>query len=338
MKQKILVVAIMVLAFAINMGASSTEPLKLIARVPLPGVAGDFDHFAVDLAGHRLFLASEEHHSLEVFDTRTNKHIKSVGGVDTPHSVLYLASSNKLFVVDGGDGTCKILDGTSYAIVATVKLSLDADSIAYDPAKKYLYIVNGGKEAGNNYSLISVVDTATNKRLADIKVDSANLEAMALENSGSRLFVSIRDHDQIGVIDRDKRAVLTTWPLDVHQNTPLALDESNHRLFVVGRNPGKLLVLDSESGKLVASLPSADGADDMTYDPVHKRIYVACAAGITEVYEQRSADHYELVGEVSTGFRAKTAILVPELNRYYVAVCQNGAKNAELQVFSVQNP
>ena len=36
------------------------------------------------------------------------------------------------------------------------------------------------------------------------------------------------------------------------------------------------VVLDSESGKIIATLPTAEMTDDMAFDPASKRIYVAC--------------------------------------------------------------
>src|SRR4029077_8590480 len=42
----------------------------------------------------------------------------------------------------------------------------------YDPDTKYLYVVNGGRAAKTPYCLISVVDMATDKKLADIKLDT----------------------------------------------------------------------------------------------------------------------------------------------------------------------
>ncbi|HYL96540.1 MAG TPA: hypothetical protein VET69_12120, partial [Terriglobales bacterium] len=50
--------------------------LELSKSVPLPTLHdGDFDHFAVDLNGHRLFAAAEENSKLLVFDLETNKLI-----------------------------------------------------------------------------------------------------------------------------------------------------------------------------------------------------------------------------------------------------------------------
>jgi DNA-binding beta-propeller fold protein YncE len=319
--------------------AEPTAPLRLIGTVDMPGVEGDFDHFAVDLKGNRLFLAAEEHHSVEVFDLKSGKPVHSIKGFDTPHSILYLPDADRLFVVDGGNGgSCQILNGTTYQVLSSVKLSADADAMAYDAASHLLYIGNGGKEAGNDYSLITVIDTTKGASIGEIRLPSTNLEAMAIQQAGSLLYVNIRDKNQIGVIDRKTRSVVSTWQLQrVSHNTPLVLDEANHRLFVAGRKPGTFGVVDTASGKEVAYLPAPDGVDDMAFDPVSRKIYLACADGFVSVYRQIDADRYEPAGRVATGNRGKIGVLVPQLHRYYVATSKKGNVPAKLFMFEVEN-
>src|SRR5438445_13382979 len=49
-----------VVALAVNSKAQDHAPLKLVATIPLPGLHdGDFDHFAPDVAGHRLFITGQ---------------------------------------------------------------------------------------------------------------------------------------------------------------------------------------------------------------------------------------------------------------------------------------
>jgi WD40 repeat protein len=317
--------------------SEGSAPLKLVRVIPMPDVkSGDFDHFALDLSGKRLFLTGEVNKSIEVFDIQTNRRIHSIRGVDTPHAMLFLPDSNQLLVVDGGDGTLKCFDGTNYTLVSSVKLELAADSAVFDDSKHLLYVASGGEDAKMDHTVINIVDTTAHRRIADIPVDSTNIEAMALEKNGPRLYVNIRDRGLVGVVDREKKSLLSTWGLGGNQgNTPLALDEANHRLFVVTRKPAKLLVLDAESGKAITSLPSAPMADDMVFDSASKRIYVACDGFVT-IYHQEDADHYQEIARIPTRFRAKTAILVPELGRYYVAAPRQGTKAAEVRVYDVQ--
>jgi DNA-binding beta-propeller fold protein YncE len=331
------IVAAIVVFFAVTASAQSKPPLRLLETIPLPDLkAGDFDHFAVDLAGNRLFLTGEANNAVLVLDIRANKLIHTISDVDEPHSLLYLPAAKQLWVVAGGDGTVKIFDSGTYALVETVKVTDGADSSAYDPAKHLFYIAAGGSDAKLPYSLIDIVDTSTRKKVGDIKVDSVNIEALALEKNGPRIFANVRDKSLVGVIDREKKTVTTTWPLgELHGNTPLTYDDANHRIFVAGRKPPSLVVLDSESGKIVASLPIAEMTDDMAFDPASKRIYVACNE-FAVVFQQKDADHYEELGRVATGFRAKTNILVPQLKRYYVAAPRHEDEMAGVKVFEVQ--
>jgi DNA-binding beta-propeller fold protein YncE len=117
----------------------------------------------------------------------------------------------------------------------------------------------------------------------------------------------------------------------------MAFDEANHRLFVVTRYPDKVIVLDTESGKIVATFPSVGQfiSDDAVYDPGSKRLYVA-GTPFLEVFQQRSANTYQLLGQVPSAFHTNTAILVPQLSRYYVATNHHGTTDAVVRVYKVE--
>jgi YVTN family beta-propeller protein len=318
--------------------SQTKEPLKLVATIPLPGLKdGDFDHFATDVDGHRLFLTDEENDRVDVLDTATNQRIHTIEDTKAPHAILYRKDLKKLFVVEGDASAVKVYDSESYKPVGEIKLSIDADSIAYDPATNYVYVVNGGREAHTPYSLISVIDTNASKKLRDIKIDSNHVEAIVLEKSGPRMFCNITGQNAVGVLDRSKSALSATWPLPPGDkvNVAMAFDETGHRLLISTRNPGKLVVLNSDSGKVIADLPAVGMVDDMAYDAKTKRIYLA-GDGFVDVFEQKDPDHYSLLAHVPGSFRAKTAILVPELNRYYLAVPHHDGKEAEVRVYDVQ--
>jgi DNA-binding beta-propeller fold protein YncE len=329
---------ILFFALAAALSAQEKPPLKLVETIPLPGLHdGDFDHFAPDVDGHRLFLTGEENDKVLVLDTTSNTLIHTIEDSKAPHAILFRKDLKKLFVVEGDASAIRIYDSDSYKMVGEIKLSIDADSIAYDPASNYLYVVNGGREAHTPYSLISVVDTNTSTKLRDIKINSNHIEAIVLEKSGPRMFLNITGQNAVGVLHRDKNELAATWPLPAGdtQNVAMALDEANHRLFVTTRKPGKLIVLDSESGKVIADLPAVGFVDDMSYDAKLKRVYLA-GDQFLDVFEQKDADHYSLLARIPGGFRAKTATLVPELNRYYVAVPHHEKNEAEVRVYDVQ--
>ncbi len=242
---------------------------------------------------------------------------------------------SRLYVTDGEAGDVKIFDGTAYRLLSSVKLLEDADSIGYDPATKYLYIDNGGGDVHQTYSMLSVVDTTAGKKITDIKIYGDTLEAMALEKGSSRMYVNNKAKSQVDVIDREKRELIASWPVTKGKvNVAMSLDEANHRLFIACRG-GQIVVMDTQTGKEIAALPITKGVDDLTYDPGSKRIYAACD-GDADVYEQSDPDNYKLLAKVPTGPVGRTALLVPDLKRYFVAVPQHGTTSAEVLVFEVR--
>jgi DNA-binding beta-propeller fold protein YncE len=308
-----------------------------VATIPLPGLKdGDFDHFAVDVDGQRLFLTGEENNKLEVLDTKTNQLIHTMQDIKAPHAILFRKDLKKLFVVEGDASAVKVYDSDGFKLLGEIKVSVDADSIAYDAVTNYMYVVNGGREAHTPYSLISVIDTNNSKKLRDIKILTNHVEAITLEKSGPRMFVNLTGKNAVGVMDRNKSILSATWPLPAEDklNVAMAFDETSHRLFIVTRTPGKLVVMDSDNGKVIADLPAVGLVDDAVYDPQHKRVYLA-GDQYLDVFVQKDADHYALLSRIPGAFRAKTGILVPEWNRYYLAVPHHGDKEAEVRVYEV---
>ncbi len=335
MKKRFLISLTILALFGTGLPCQETVPLKLVQTFQLsPQVKGNFDHFGIDLKGGRLFATPEGYHAVVVFDLKTGKLVHKIDGIGKPHAVLYREDLNRIYVTDGDAGDLKIFDGTTYGLVSSVKLLEDADSIGYDPATKYLYIDNGGGDVHQTFSMLSVVDTTAGEKLADLKIDGETLEAMTLEKSTSKMYVNNRSKNQVSVVDRQKRELVASWPVTLcKNNVAMALDETNHRLFVACRT-GQIAVLDTQTGKEVTSFPITKGVDDITYDAANKRVYAACD-GAVDIYQQSGPDSYKLVGNISTGPMGRTARLVPELKRYFVAVPQHGTTSAEVLVFEV---
>ena len=346
--------------------APPTAPLKLIQTIPVPQVACrntdlsaqqlaqavntermrnipcHFDRFGLDEKGGRLFAVAEDNGSVEVYAIPSGKLLHSISGLGLVHNVICPPDVNRIYVTEenipgSADtyGRLQIYDGTTYRLLKTVQLLPVADSMGYDPADHYLYIVNGGEFAKLDHVLITVVSTRTDDRIGDISVSVPRLEHMVTDRSSSRIYVCITD-GRIGVIDTKKQTLVDSWPIaEGKLNAALDLDETGHRLFVACRS-GTLNVFDTTTGKVIATLPIAKGVDDVVYDPAHKRVYVACAEGVLDVYAQNDPNHYILVAKVTTGQMGKNCILVSSLNRLYVGVPRNGNVESRILVYSIE--
>src|SRR5215470_10342561 len=317
----LLAIVFMTLACGIISAAQKSSALKLIGKIPLRALRdGDFDHFGKDLRGNRLFLTAEANGMVEVFDAKSNRLIHTIKGLKSPHALLYRDDVDKLFVVDGDASEIKVYKGATYDLLGHIAVSIDADSMTYDPQTQYMYVVNGGREAKTPYSLISVIDTNKSTKIRDIKIDTNWVEALLLESSGPRMFCVLTSQNAIGVMDRSKGSLSATWPMPADAKHPVSLgfDGAGHRLFVATREPGKLVVLNSDDGKVVAELPAVGMVDDLSYDSKRKRLYLP-GNGFVDVFSQTDPDHYTLLSRIPGSLRAKTGLLVPEWNRYFLA-------------------
>ncbi len=300
--------------------------LKLVGTTDLPDISGDVDHLAIDTAGERLFLAAEDNGTLRVIDLKTGKLERTVKGFNTPHSILYLPDAKELYVTDGSKAV-QVLDSETFQVKRSIATTPGADSIAVDRDKHILYAVTGGKDVSMKTSAISEIDTKSAKLLKEIPIDAVHVEAMALEHSGSHLFVNVTDKNYMAVIDRSTGKIVNQWPISVaRQNAPVAFDEANRRLFVVCRDPGKLAVLDSTTGKCLATFPTGARADEVVFDAVHHRIYVAAGEGRIYPYEEVDPDHYKALDPIPSAPGAKTALLTPDGSRLFVAVSPGEGK------------
>jgi len=330
--------ALMLPLFALTVMAQENLPLKLIRTTPMPGFTGDFDHFGVDLKGNRLFLAAEEHKTVEVFDLRTGERIHSIEGFGQPLMMVYLPESNHLLVTDGGDSAVQLVDCENYKIIKTIKLGEGVDHGVLNPINHYYYVESGGG-AGAPTHVLSIIDTKSFKHIGDVAGLPGNSnEGMVIDRAGKKLYVNLTGTDEVGIIDLESAHLVARWPLpDAHVAHAIVLDEPDHRLFVASRKPAQFIVFNTDTGKPVASLPCVGVNSDMSFDVSRKRIYVT-GSETASVFQQRDADHYEHLAEVPTAYRAKSSIFVPELKRLYVAVSGKGKPDAklELRVYEVQ--
>src|SRR5882762_6793772 len=307
-------------------GASADAVLVWQGRTELPGYSGDFDHFAVDLQGNRLFLAAEDHGTLEVFDLHTGKHLRSVSGFETPHSIFPIPQTHRLLITDGSE-SIKLLDAGTLASVGTIKLHPGADSIGFDSSTGHLYVVTGGKDVKLKESWLEEIDPVTTHKLGEVHLDADHVEAMAVEQHGPHLYINVTDKNYLAVIDKAARRIVARWPIDgAAQNALAQLDEATHRLFIVARDPGRFIVLNSDTGAHIASLAAPKRVDAEIFDVANRRVYAPGGEGYIGVYAEVDAGHFAELAQVPSSVGAKTAILVPELHRLYVAVSPGEGK------------
>jgi DNA-binding beta-propeller fold protein YncE len=322
--------------------AEAQEPPAMTPKNPIPltKVEGRMDHLGVDVKGLRLFATAFDNHTLEVIDLKTGRQVHTIPDLDEPQGSFYDAATNRLFVACGGDGTVKIFDGTTFRLLQTVKLGLDADNVRYDARSKHIVVGYGGEKflAGKvtrpgGGGALATLDS-TGKKTGEIAMD-AHPESFQLEKTGTRVFVNVPDRQEVEVADLVKGTVLARWPVSCTTNFPMALDEAHHRLFVGCRMPARLAVFDTETGKIVASPTIVEHTDDLFFDASKGRIYIL-GEGFIEAWQEKDPDRYERIGRYPTPADGRTGLFVPDLGELFETIPHHGQQGAEILVYETK--
>jgi len=306
-------------------GAQTSTPMELEAKIPLGAVGGRIDHLDIDLKRQRLFVAELGNDTLGVVDLAARKVLRTITDLKEPQGVAYEPVTDTVYVANAADGSVRLLRGEDLLPVSRIDLGEDADNVRLDGSRKRV-LVGYGKGA------LAVVDPQNRAKVADIRL-KAHPESFQIDESGTRAFVNVPDAQLIEVVDLVKGEAIGTLPTQGHRaNFPMALDPDAHRVLVAFRSPARLLVLSTTDGAIVADLDTCGDADDVFVDAKRHRVYVSCGAGLVDVFEQRGGS-YERIGHVGTDPGARTSLLVPEMDRLFVAVRAAGKEPAAIWVF-----
>jgi hypothetical protein len=300
-------------------------PLVLEAKIALGDVRGRIDHLAVDVARQRLFIAELGNGAVGVVDLTHHAVLRTLTGLHEPQGIGYEPTTDTLYVANAGDGAVELFQGTDLNRVSRIELGSDADNVRIVPSTRKVMI-------GYGSGALAIIDPAHQKKIGDIKL-KGHPESFQLMADGRRGFVNVPGAHEIAVVDLEQGRQTTSWsPGSLLANYPMSLDQARSRVHVAFRHPATLAAFDAQSGRKLFSIETCADSDDVFLDPVRSRVYVSCGEGFVEIFIVE-ADHYRKEDKVATVGGARTALFVPELDRYFLAVRANGQTSAAVWVF-----
>jgi DNA-binding beta-propeller fold protein YncE len=304
--------------------AAEAPALAREANISLGKVEGRIDHLAVDLVRRRLFVAELGNDTVGVVDLGGQRLLQTLAGLHEPQGVGYSASTDELFVTNGGDGSVSIFSGESLMLTGQMRLGDDADNVRLLAQPSRVLI-------GYGQGALAMID-ATRKSRMDFPL-KGHPEGFQVLKGGARVLVNVPDRNEIAVVDIPAAKQTASWPLgEMNGNFPMAIDESDQVVWVATRQPAKLIAMDVTSGARKAVLESCGDADDIMIDARRHRIYVSCGSGHIDVWDTREGKHLR-IARLETSPGARTALFVPELDRLYVAVRANQDTPAAIWVY-----
>src|SRR5712691_1808488 len=121
---------------------------------------------AADGKGH-IFVNNEGKNTIQVIDVKTWKATASwpLAPCEGPTGIAYDKATNRIF--SGCNKTSVVTDASTGKVVAVIPNGTRVDALGWDPAKKLIYIPNGGEgnvtvvhqDSADKYSVVSTVTT-----------------------------------------------------------------------------------------------------------------------------------------------------------------------------------
>lgn len=304
------------------------EKIALAARIILPNVEGRIDHIAYDPENHLAFIAAYGNNTVEVVNTITAEPVHTITGLREPQGIVYIPSSKKLVVANGGNGDVIFFDATTYKQLGVVSLKKDADNIRYDETSQLLYVAHGS-------GAIAVIDANAMKQVADIPLDQ-HPESFQISKTRDRIYINVPDANLIEVVQLSTKQVIEKWKnKGASSNFPMALDEKNNRLFIGCRNPAKLQMISTQTGAELATVKSSKDADDLFYDSADSLVFLSAGGGYVDVFRVNDKA-FVVINHITTVTGARTSILIKSEKKFLLAVPKHGTTPAALWVYNLQ--
>jgi hypothetical protein len=320
------VVLLVAMGLAVSAPSPAAEPpLVLETKIPLGAVAGRIDHFAIDRARQRLFVAELGNNSVGVVDLAAGTVMHRFTGLKEPQGIGYFPLTDTIYIANAGDGAVQLYRGADFTPRGRVALGDDADNVRIDEARNRIWVGFGG-------GALAAIGAASNRKLLDIAL-KAHPESFRLDPSSERIFVNVPDAGEIAIVDGE--AGKQVGAIETHgarANFPMALDTEKGRILSVFRNPPQLIAYAMADGRRIAEVPTCGDADDVFLDAKRQRIYISCGSGAIDVLDA-SGNSYQRIAHIATVSGARTSLFVSERDRLYLAVRGAGGEPAAIWVY-----
>jgi DNA-binding beta-propeller fold protein YncE len=261
-------------------GSAAVPGYRTVRDAPLPGDTSRWDYQAYDPGSHRLYIAHLGASQIVVFDTRAQRTVGTVDGIDQVHGLTLAPDLGRLYASATGRNQVAVIDTSRLTVVATTSTGSFPDGLAYVPGAGKVYVSNE-QDSGD-----TVLDVRTNRSVRRVTV-GGDIGNTQFDPATDRVYVASGSDNRLVAIDPSTDAVLSRSPLrgcdgahGVYLDSP-----AQHRLFIACERNARVVAFDLDSRSVTTTMEVGDGPDVMALDPGLHRLYVASESGVVSVFD-----------------------------------------------------
>jgi DNA-binding beta-propeller fold protein YncE len=291
----------LVSATAFEVSAADTN--YELKPINLPGATGTvtLDYFAYDRATGKLWVPASNTGSVDVIDDATNA-VSQVTGFKTGEVELrgrkvtlgptaVSIGDGVVYIGNRGDSTLCVIDAHTLERgecleVAPISAGRAAapDGVVYVAATRELWITTGAPPLGiasadKSLQVFDASDPRHLKRKTKIPLEGS-AEGYAVDNQRGLFYTNLEEVGNTIAIDVRSHKVVAKWDPGSRELQGLSLDSARNFLFVACGD--HVVSLDAgHGGKVIDSIATGPGLDNIDYSPDQKVLYAAASQAAT---------------------------------------------------------
>ena len=325
------------LASATTIEARAADTNYELKRIDLPRASGlvALDYFAYDRATERVWVPASNTGSVDVIDEKTDTvsqitgfptgEIERRGRKITVGPTAASIGDGVVYIGNRGNGTLCVVDTKSLTRLECVSVSADQivtpDGVVYVAATREVWVTFRVK-AGDNAAAkcLEIFDASHPHHLkpkTKIPLDGL-AEGYAVDNQRGLFYTNIEDTGSTVAIDVRTHKIVAKWNPGSSDLQGLALDTARHFLFVACGD--HVVNLDAaHDGKILDSLQTGAGLDNIDYSPDAKILYAAASeAAVLTIAEVGDDGKFHLKATVPTVKGARGVIAGRDETAYLI--------------------
>jgi DNA-binding beta-propeller fold protein YncE len=264
--------------------------------IPIPpGKQPGFDHADVYRgrlpAASRLYVAHTGADRIEIIDCLTNSYLGFLPDVPGVAGILIDSEQDFLFSSDRGCARVSIYRCSDETLLGRVAVGDRPNGLAYDPARRRLFVFNIGDPPGMNCT-VSVVAVDEMRMIATIPLPGRPRWAV-YDAAIEHVYANIQKPAEVVVLDAADLQITRSFQIPFAGPHGLAI--SGERLFCAA-DGGALVALTRDSGAVLGSVALPGEPDVIMHDPALARLYVAIGSpGMISVIDDQRMETVEVV-------------------------------------------
>jgi DNA-binding beta-propeller fold protein YncE len=305
MKKFYFLIAIIFTA-GLSSNAQGKPTYRISSTFPIPS-SGGYDYLTVDSASDKLYVSHGS--QVNILNKNTGDSIGVIRTEKDVHGIALVHALGKGYVSNGSLNKVLVFDLASNKVLGYVPTGKFSDGIFYDDFSKKIVSCNGMSKN------MTIIDPSADTVYATVQL--TGWPETAVSDGKGNIYVNNAEKGEMDVIDAKTFTVVHNWP-----NKPgtgasgLAIDRENMRLFATCENK-LMIVMDATNGKVIASLPTGDGADGAGFDNHLKTAYSSNGEGTLTVIKELPGDKFE-AENVVTKQGARTIAVDQKTHKIYL--------------------